>query len=316
MNDKQYKTSLRPHKDGGKMVCPSCGRKSFVPYIYNDTGDIVDSTCGRCDHVQSCGYHLAPAEFFKNNPDAKPIEKHEAYSKPQPSIINFCTLDEWKVRQTADEAIQCDFAQGLLKFFKADKVAQAINRYHVQSIGFDRNTTFPCISVDGSVTDVMCLGYGSDLHRNPNVCYHYYGDKKQKAQLDALYPNKYTYNPCYFGEHLLSDGTEKNIGLVESQKSAIICSMVFPQMTWLATCGCGNFNVTKSHTLKDRRIFVYPDKGSSDKWGKIVETMKRYSYNVHLRPIMEELQGYGANSDIADVILDNIKNNEYGTDRH
>lgn len=312
---KEYKISLRPHKDGGKIICPSCGRKSFVPYIYNDTGDIIDSICGRCDHEQSCGYHLTPAEFFKNYPDVKPTAKHEAYSKPQPSIINFCTLDEWETRQTADEAIQCDFAQGLLKFIEADKVAQALNRYRVQSIGFNRNTAFPCISIDGNVTAVMCLGYGTNLHRN-EVCYHYYGNKDRKVQLDALYPNKYTYNPCYFGEHLLSENTEKNIGLVESQKSAVICSIVFPQMTWIATCGCSNFNVTKSHTLKDRRIFVYSDKGSSDKWGKVIEMMKRHGYNVHLRPIMEGLQNYGANSDIADVILDNIKDNEYGTGRH
>lgn len=78
-------------------------------------------------------------------------------------------------------------------------------------------------------------------------------------------------------------------------------------MVWIASCGCGNFSVAKSHALKDRRVFVYPDKGSTDKWCKIVDALRLYGYNVHLRQIMEELQGYGANCDIADVIMDNIK---------
>lgn len=306
MNENNYIYSLRPHKDGGKIVCPNCGKKSFVPYINNDTGEILNPTCGRCDHEQSCGYHLTPAEFFKDNPEAGPIAKFEAYSKPHPSVILFGTLDEWKARQTSNETMQCDFAQGMLKFFDVDNVAQAINRYHVQSIGHNRNTAFPCINADGSVTDVMCLGYGTDLHRN-DVCYHYYGDKERKEQLKAQHPNGYTYSPCYFGEHLLNENTEQNIGLVESQKTAFICSILFPQMVWLASCGCGNFNATKSYVLKDRRVFVYPDKGSSDKWGKITAAMRLNNFNVHFRPIMEELQDYGANSDIADIILDNIK---------
>lgn len=306
MKENTYKYSLRPHRNGGKEICPMCGKKSFVPYIYNDTDEMIDPTCGRCDHEQSCGYHLTPAEFFKSNPDMKLTAWNEAYSKPQPSIINFCVLDEWKARQTADEAMQCDFAQGLAKFFDTDLVSQAISRYQVQSIGYNRNTAFPCISKEEDVTDVMVLGYGMDLHRN-EVCYHFYGDNDRKAQLKEHYPYGYTYAPCYFGEHLLGENPEKNVGLVESQKTAVICSLIFPEIVWLASCGCGNFSVTKSNVLKDRRVFAYPDKGSTDKWGKIVDALRLYGYNIHLRPIMEELQDYGSNSDIADVIMDNIK---------
>lgn len=306
MKENTYKYSLRPHRNGGKEICPMCGKKSFVPYIYNDTGEIIDPTCGRCDHEQSCGYHLTPAEFFKSNPDMKLTAWNEAYSKPQPSIINFCVLDEWKARQTTDEAMQCDFAQGLAKFFDTDLVSQAISRYQVQSIGYNRNTAFPCISKEEDVTDVMVLGYGMDLHRN-EVCYHFYGDNDRKAQLKDRYPYGYTYAPCYFGEHLLGENPKMNVGLVESQKTAVICSLIFPEIVWLASCGCGNFSVTKSSVLKDRRVFAYPDKGSTDKWGKIVDALRLYGYNIHLHPIMEELQDYGSNSDIADVILDNIK---------
>ena len=307
--DNRREISLRPHRQGGKMICPKCGRKSFVPYIYNDTGEIIDPTCGRCDHEQSCGYHLPPAEFFKANPDHNNGRGgFMPYTRPIPTTIDFCGLDEWAARQTADEALESDFARGLVNYFDTEAVKSAISRYHIQSIGRGRNTAFPCISVDGMVTDVMVLGYQADLHRN-DVCYHYYGDTAQKEQLKADYPEGYKYDPCYFGEHLLAEQTDKNVAVVESQKSAVICSMLFPDMLWLASCGCGNFNVTKSRVLKDRRVFVYSDKGSSEKWQKVVSELQTIGYNIHLRPIMEDFAEYGANADVVDVIMDNLSNN-------
>ena len=288
------------------MICHKCGRKSFVPYIYNDTGEIIDPTCGRCDHEQSCGYHLPPAEYFKANPDHNNGRGgFMPYTRPIPTTIDFCAIDEWAARQTTDEALESDFAMGLVNYFDTDKVTEAIDRYQVQSIGRNRNTAFPCISIDGMVTDVMVLGYKNDLHRN-DVCYHYYGDAAEKERLKLAYPEGYKYDPCYFGEHLLAEQTDKNVAVVESQKSAVICSMLFPNMLWLASCGCGNFNVTKSRVLKDRRVFVYSDKGSSEKWQKVVSELQTIGYNIHLRPIMEDFAEYGANSDLVDVIFDNI----------
>ena len=57
-----------------KTTCPQCGRRHcFVRYV--DTQNncaYVSDTCGRCDHEQSCGYHLRPSEFFHDHPWLKP----------------------------------------------------------------------------------------------------------------------------------------------------------------------------------------------------------------------------------------------------
>ena len=42
---------------------------------------------------------------------------------------------------------------------------------------------------------------------------------------------------CLFGEHLLPQHPDKPIALVESEKTAIICSGLMPQYLWLATGG-------------------------------------------------------------------------------
>lgn len=297
-----HKYSLRQYRQGGKDICPECEQRSFVPYIDNETGEILHPICGRCDHEQSCGYHLTPSDFFKQNPESRQTGlSRNVYLKPTPTIIDWGNTSEWIARQSVEEAMKCDFAKGLLNFFDTDNVAQAISRYHVQNL--NGNTAYPCISVDGRVADVMVLNYGEDLHRG-RICYHYY---KNKEQLKLDYPNGYKYEPCFFGEHLLTEQSDSNVGIVESQKSAVICSIVFPSMVWLATCGCGNFKMSKMEALRDRRIFVYPDKGSEDKWCAIVAEMKWKGFNIHLRTVMQDLPDYGANSDIADVLLDNLK---------
>lgn len=308
MKNNDYKYTLRPHRQGGKEICPKCGRKSFVPYIYIWSNQVLDPSCGRCDHEQSCGYHLTPAEFLRENPSVKK-ESFSPMSKVEPTIITFCSLAEWQGRQAREKSMESEFAQGLLNFFDTEKVAEAIRLYEVQAIGIGRQTAFPCISAEGKVTDVMVLGYKPDLHRN-HICFHYYGEQQEKEKLKTTYPNGYAYSPCLFGEHLLIFDTEKNVGIVESQKTAVICSIVFPQMLWLATCGCGNFSLSKCRPLKGRRIFVYPDKGSEDKWGKIVENLQRYGYNATLRPLTEEMQDCPPNTDIADLIIENVKKNK------
>ena len=45
------------------------------------------------------------------------------------------------------------------------------------------------------------------------------------------------FTQCLFGEHLLPQHPDKPIALVESEKTAIICSGLMPQYLWLATGG-------------------------------------------------------------------------------
>lgn len=318
--------SFKRYTPGSKTECPECHKKKcFSLYVVKDTGEEIDPRCGRCDHEQSCGYHLPPREFFRLHPShpARRYSRGNDGSHPwndtcthtariarsiqytEPTVVDFGTLTQWDARQTVESALECDFAQGLRNYFDMETIAEAISRYHIQSVSYYRNTAFPCINAEGKVTDVMTLAYGSDLHRTGNV-YHYYGSKDRIAQLKATHPGGYKYNPCYFGEHLLPLHPDRNVALVESQKSAVVCSMLLPGMVWLATCGSSNFTASKSLALKDRRVFVYPDKGMAEKWGKTVRELQSGGYNIHLRTIMEEEPKYDTNSDICDVLLESI----------
>ena len=65
---------LQPYKGvGTRHSCPSCQRKRcFSRYIDTEKQISFPDDVGRCDHEQSCGYHLTPKDYFGSNPQAKP----------------------------------------------------------------------------------------------------------------------------------------------------------------------------------------------------------------------------------------------------
>ena len=51
------------------------------------------------------------------------------------------------------------------------------------------------------------------------------------------------------------------------EKTAVICSAVFPEFLWLATGGLGQFN-DRVKVLLGRQVIAFPDLGACDKWRK------------------------------------------------
>ena len=64
------------------------------------------------------------------------------------------------------------------------------------------------------------------------------------SRLKALHqlPDDWTLSQCLFGEHLLSLCPDLPVALVEAEKTAVICSAVFPEFLWLSTGGLDQFN--------------------------------------------------------------------------
>ena len=72
---------------------------------------------------------------------------------------------------------------------------------------------------------------------------------------------------CQFGEHLLPLCPDLPVALVDSGKTAVICSAVFPEFLWLATGGLGQFN-DRVKVLLGRQVIAFPDLGAYDRWRK------------------------------------------------
>jgi hypothetical protein len=71
---------------------------------------------------------------------------------------------------------------------------------------------------------------------------------------------------CLFGEHLLNTYPDKVVVLVESEKSAVIGSAIFPGYVWLATGGKSQLGEEKLRVLTGRTVLLFPDADGYAEW--------------------------------------------------
>jgi hypothetical protein len=158
------------------------------------------------------------------------------------------------------------FVIWLSKIIGDEAVAQAISRY---SLGTSKEggACFWQIDLQGKIRTGKIIQYDTTGHRRKDVML-----PVQWVHSILKLPN-YELSQCLFGEHLLRDTTKK-IAIVESEKTAIIASVYFPDIIWLAAgnaCGLGaKGNIDKCKCLKGRTVVLYPDLSLTDKTGKTV----------------------------------------------
>lgn len=73
-------------------------------------------------------------------------------------------------------------------------------------------------------------------------------------------------NQCLFGLHLLNSDKQKAIAIVESEKTAVIASIGFPEFIWMATGGLINLKRDMMKPLTNRKIILFPDAGCYETW--------------------------------------------------
>jgi len=103
---------------------------------------------------------------------------------------------------------------------------------------------------------------------------------------------------------LLKNSEDKIICIVESEKTAIIASVYFPEYVWIASGGANGLTSDKIIVLKNRKIILVPDldEAGRDKFLKKVDDLKKIGCKVSIMDLLpEEKTGL----DIADFLIRN-----------
>ena len=153
------------------------------------------------------------------------------------------------------------FIDFLLTLFEQPKVAAAVERY---CIGGDSQlrTIFPNIDTEGRCVGGSVIPYLPNGHRDKskgasNI--HAELRRKDKTHLTQA-------DQVLFGSHLLRLYPTASVGIVESQKSAVILSIIYPDVVWLATAGMTNFNARLLAPIYERNVVAYPDVNGVQVW--------------------------------------------------
>ena len=179
--------------------------------------------------------------------------------------------------------------------YPSEKVNDAINLYYI-----------------GSSKKGACIFWYINREQKVQKSKHvwYKSNGKRTDYFKVPYKNDEGYKFCLFGEHLL-DQDDKPIILVESEKSAIICSIEFPEYKWLAYSGLNGLTNEKIKALSDRQVMIIPD--ISENAVQVIEnkdnTLREHNIDYKIVDLTEgkddnQLKQEGLyNEDVADILL-------------
>lgn len=235
--------------------CP-CGKNNkdgkFVPYVGHDDK-------GYC---HSCGETFLPELPAKGDwpaprkPVARPLPK-----PPAPPIQRIAA----EVFKASLAGYGGNHLVGYLAGRFGEKVAsELVARYYVgTSKRWPGATVFWLLDGQGPPRSGKIILYDAETGKRV---------KEPHSHIDwahsVLKMPGFRLSRCLYGLHLLNlpENRGKPVGLVESEKTAIIASAYLPEYIWLATGGKGNLTAELCHPLKGRKVIIWPDLGACDLW--------------------------------------------------
>ena len=288
-------TQYRYHLDktSKKFNCPQCGKKErFVKYIETETGNYADSQYGRCDRETSCGYIMYPNDNSIINYN---------FIAPEPVIPSF--IEKEILKKTLTKYEINPLTTYLYSHYSKNEVNITIDKYQVgTSNQFNNSTVFWQMDHTGNIRSGKIMAYDITTGKRQK-------NKDGKALIHWVHsilkiPN-YNLKQCLFGLHLLNDNV-KLVAIVESEKTAIIMSIEFPEHTWMSTGSLQGFKYEYLAPLKGTDIIAFPDKGGYDKWKVTADGLNKKGFNIEISKLLEK-EEYKDGGDLVDVLHDENK---------
>ncbi|MCX7928989.1 MAG: DUF6371 domain-containing protein [Patescibacteria group bacterium] len=271
---------LEPYKGlKSRYVCPNCGKKEFVRYIDTETGKHLATHVGKCNRELKCGYHFKPREYFKDNPVIPKSDFSSNFINPKARAVSFIPEIEFKASLKDYEVNH--LVNFLLSKFEVKTVQRLIETYFIgTSDKWKGATVFWQIDMQKNVRTGKIMLYEQSTGKRVKEPYNHIGWVHNQIKDFHL-------NQCLFGLHLVSLDN-KPIAIVESEKTAIISSVYFPEMIWLACGGLNQLNIEKLEPIKSRKIILFPDLKAFDKWEQKAKELASNGFNIQISDYLEQ----------------------------
>ncbi len=316
-----YKYHLLKYKGpSSRLTCPNCGRKNcFAPYV-DDNDQIVGEQYGRCNHESSCGYiKYPPSEPYEPYPPQGHkqsvwhsdlhvrhplVSRHPALDAGSPLLHKPSTIPISIVNKSVRLNRLSDLIAYLSTLFDQDSINRAIEDYRIGATKAG-DTIFYQIDVEGRCRTGKVMKYNRDTG-------HRIKDSSVKTPItwvhsllkqQGVLPNDWELTQCLFGEHLLKKYPGKDVILVESEKTAIIGSIMIPAYIWVATGGKSQLG-DKVDVLEGREIVAFPDIDGYETW--LEKISERPYLNIFVSDYLQKEatdEDRQNGIDIADILL-------------
>lgn len=221
---------------------------------------------------------------------------HSFFKAIQPKLMN--TVNTYYLQQSLLEEFSStdnSLTRALVQchILTPQQMQKACQQFH---LGTEQNRVIFWMQDEaGRLHEGKIMEYQANAHRSHTVNPITLSYLLKKA--NRLEP-EWKAQPCLFGQHQLADAPhDAIIAVVESEKTAVICSQLLPEsqshpVLWMATGGFSQLNPKLLQPLQGHKIILFPDTDSTGKtfraWQEIATHAQPYlGHPVTVSPILE-----------------------------
>lgn len=263
---------------------------------------------------------LSPrTEYRATTTNRRPTSAHKvAPTAPhsQPIVSNEPQyISEQQVNAVALRYKETSLYAYLCKWFDNAEVEQVMNAYKVGASKYinqqgGRAACFPYIGYDGRCVDCKIF------HIDPTT-----GSRKTAPPLRSWTTSDGTEQHlpttwalaemkkkdsraawCNFGDHFLSLRPSDVVCIVESEKSALILAMAYPQHIWIAVGSMQNLTLERFKPYRGRKVIVFPDRDGITAWSDKARILAANGYDIRIDTTTARHDGE-AKDDLADIVI-------------
>jgi hypothetical protein len=184
-----------------------------------------------------------------------------------------------------NEPINDNLTEYLSSIFTPDEVSTASQKYFLTGSNYYWSNATLFWQIDNK----------EQIHACKIMLYKKHTGKRIKEPYNhinwlhnALKEPEFNLKQCLFGLHLINTDYQKEIAIVESEKTAIIMSIFLPQFIWIATGSKSNFKIELLEPLKKRKCIAFPDKGEFNNWNNKAKELQTIGYKIAVSNLLEQ----------------------------
>lgn len=272
-------------KSSKKFSCPACGRKRLVRYLDTTTGEYLPEHVGRCDREVNCQYHYSVAmhQAEVNRPAVNRVYSRKSKVGQRKShYIPYGHLE----RSMAVNDVN-HFLQHVASLFSDEVMHGLKRRFHIGTATYWKGATvFWQVDTHNFVRAGKIMlydaGTGNRIKEPYNHMHWVHSLLEKKGLL-----RDFELKQCLFGEHQLKGNKNKTVAIVESEKTAILMTVLLPDYLWLACGGSNNLKASSCEVLKDRSIILFPDLNCFDLWEEKAVYLRDIGFKVRTSTLLE-----------------------------
>ncbi len=290
-----------------RFRCPNCGKREFVRYIDLQTGNHIAEHVGKCNRIEKCGYHFTPKHYFESTGKKFSYFSDsvlKSIEKPTNYFDENLLLESLHSKEKTSHLFHF-----FCKYFEPKKVEETFNNYLVGvSEHWEKSVVFWQVDPNKKVRAGKIMQYHPETGRRDKDKFSWIKKSSEDSEMRQV----------FFGVHLLEYFQTFKIGIVESEKTALLCDLFLDEkILWLASGGLQGLTENKFKDLTGRKVILFPDLSAKDSknpamaiWKNKAENIgEKLKIDIQINSFLEQFAGEKEKEnqeDLGDFILKSI----------